>query len=244
MTGSTRLSQMVLEGRYHPGTSFLHRMRPSFKMAGGIVFVLLATGGHLPVLAGLLAASVLMMALAHISCKFVGRLLYAFRWLFLVIWMIPLVTVPGLPIAELEILPFAVTWEGLWTGSESLLKIIVMFFLSMVLVRTTSPNDLMSTLQKAIIIPHPQWKKKVQEFFITGLWAVQLIPMICVEAEAFILGRLNEENESTTSGLKKAWRAASQLGPLMAHLLQRLDEWEPTLTGKQDWSDWTQPDSS
>ena len=99
----------------------------------------------------------------------------------------------------------------------------------------------MNTLQKAVIIKNPKWKQTVQEFFMTGLWAVQLIPMICVEAETFMLSKLNEENKSKKSGLKKAWRAASQLGPLMAHLFQQMDEWESELTGNQNWNDW-QPD--
>jgi len=238
MTRKLHLSQMVLEGRYQPGTTLLHGMRPSFKVAGALAFVLLASWGHLQVLVGLLAVCLLMMALAHVPYQIVGRMIYAFRWLFLVIWGMPLVTVPGLPIEALQILPFDITWEGLWTGSESLLKIMVMFFLSMVLVRTTSPNDLMSVLQKAVIIPHPRWKQRVEEFFLTGLWAVQLIPMICVETETFLWARFEEENKNNISGLKKAWRTASQLGPLMAHLLQRMDEWEPTLTGKQDWESW------
>ncbi len=229
---------MVLEGRYQPGTSFIHRLSPAAKMIGALAVVLLASWGHLQVLVGLLTASLLMMALAHISCLAVGRMIYAFHWLFLVIWVIPLVTVPGEPIAPLAFLPFSVSWQGLWTGSESLLKIIVMFLMSLLLVRTTAPNDLMSTLQKAVIIPHPRWKKRVEDFFMTGLWAVQLIPMICVETESFMWARFQEENEKKISGLKKAWRTALQLGPLMTHLLRHMDEWETNLTGHQSWSDW------
>ena len=84
---------------------------------------------------------------------------------------------------------------------------------------------------------------------MTGLWAVQLIPMICVETETFMLSKLNEENEEPprpplqggvfSSSFKKAWRTASQLGPLMAHLFQQMDEWEPELTGHQNWNDWS-----
>jgi hypothetical protein len=73
---------------------------------------------------------------------------------------------------------------------------------------------------------------------MTGLWAVQLIPMICVETETFMLSRLEQENEKNISGLKKAWRAASQLGPLMALLFHQMDEWESELTGNQNWNDW------
>jgi energy-coupling factor transporter transmembrane protein EcfT len=117
-----------------------------------------------------------------------------------------------------------------------------MFFLSLILVRTTSPQALMNTLQKAVIIKNQKWEKTVQEFFMTGLWAVQLIPMICVETENFMLSRLEQENEKKISGLKKAWRAASQLGPLMAHLFQQMDEWESELTGNQNWDN-LQPES-
>ena len=53
----------------------------------------------------------------------------------------------------------------------------------------------MNTLQRAVILKNEKWKKTVQEFFMTGIWAVQLIPMICVEAESFVLDKLEEEKE-------------------------------------------------
>lgn len=235
MTKTTRLSQMVLEGRYQPGTSFLHRLSPSLKMVGALGFVLLSTWGHLYVLAGLMIVCLLMMTLAHVPLKILGRLVYAFRWLFLLILIIPMVTVPGAPVELFNFLPFSISWEGVWAGSESILKLAVMFFLSLLLVRTTPPHDLMNTLQKAVIIPHPAWKKKIQEFFMTGLWAVQLIPMICVETEAFMLSSFEKEKEKDISGIKKAWRTALQLGPLLVHLLNSMDEWQRDLTGDPDW---------
>jgi len=238
MTPKTRLSQMILEGRYQPGTSFLHRMRPSLKLILVLLFFLLASWGDLKILGGLMFVCLLAMVLAHIPLKTVGRFVYAFRWLFLIIGLFPLFTTPGAVVEGLTFLPFTISWEGLKAGLESFLKLLEMFFLSLILVRTTSPQDLMNTLQKAIIIKNPKWKKTVQEFFMTGLWAVQLIPMICVETETFMLSKLNEENEKKISGLKKAWRTASQLGPLMVHLFRQMDEWEPELTGHQNWNDW------
>ena len=242
MTPKTRLSQMILEGRYQPGSSLLHRMRPSTKLIIVLIFFLLASWGHLIVLSGLMIVCLLAMGLAHVPFKTVGVMIYAFRWLFLIIGLFPLFTTPGASVEGLAFLPFTISWEGLKAGLESFLKLLEMFFLSLILVRTTSPQALMSTLQKAVIIKNPKWKKTVQEFFMTGLWAVQLIPIICVEAETFMLSRLNEENEKKISGLKKAWRAASQLGPLMAHLFRQMDDWESELTGNQNWGDW-QPES-
>lgn len=241
MTPRTRLSQMILQGRYQPGTSLLHRMKPSVKLILVLMFFLLASWGHLKVLFGLMLVCLLAMGLAHVPLKTVGMMVYAFRWLFLIIGLFPLFTTPGASVEGLAFLPFTISWEGCQAGLESFLKLLEMFFLSLILVRTTSPQALMNTLQRAVIIKNPKWKQTVQEFFMTGLWAVQLIPMICVEAEAFVLGRLEEEKNKNISGLKKAWRAASQLGPLMAHLFQQMDEWEPELTGNQNWGEW-QPD--
>ena len=242
MTPKTRLSQMILEGRYQPGASLLHRMAPSLKIIFALAFFLLASWGDLKILGGLMIVCLLAMALARIPFKTVGTFVYAFRWLFLIIGLFPLFTTPGASVEELAFLPFTISWEGMRAGLESFLKLLEMFFLSLILVRTTSPPALMNTLQRAVIIKNPAWKKIVQEFFMTGLWAVQLIPMICVETETFMLSRLNEENEKKISGLKKAWRAASQLGPLMSHLFQQMDEWELELTGNQSWNDW-QPES-
>ncbi len=238
MTARTRLTQMILEGRYQPGTSILHRIGAGPKILIALLLFLLAAWADLWVLCGLMAVGLLGMGLARIPFRTIGSLVYAFRWLFLIIAIIPMVTTPGAVIEALAFLPFQVSWQGLWAGQESFLKLLVMFFLSMILVRTTSPQALMDTLQKAVIIKNPAWKKTVQEFFMAGLWAVQLIPMICVETEKFMLVRLNEESEKKISGLKKAWRTASQLGPLMAHLFQQMDEWERELTGNQNWEDW------
>ena len=243
MTGASVLSRMILQGRYQAGSSLLHRMGAATKILGALMLFLLAAWGDLRVLCGLMAVGLLGMGLARIPLQAIGTLVYAFRWLFLIIALIPMVTTPGASIEALAFLPFQVSWQGLWAGLESFLKLGVMFFLSMILVRTTSPQALMDTLQKAVIIKTPAWKKTVQEFFMTGLWAVQLLPMICLETETFMLSRLNEESEKKISGLKKAWRAASQLGPLMAHLFRQMDEWERELTGNQSWEDW-QPESS
>ena len=243
MTPKTRLSQMILEGRYQPGTSLLHRLAPSLKLIFVLIFFLLASWGHLEVLGGLMIICLLTMTLSHIPFKIVGRFVYAFRWLFLIIGLFPLFTTPGAVVEGLQFLPFTISWEGCRAGLESFLKLLEMFFLSLILVRTTSPQDLMNTLQRAVIIKNSKWKQTVQEFFMTGLWAVQLIPMICVEAETFMLSKLDEKNKSKKSGLKKAWHAASQLGPLMAHLFQQMDEWESELTGNQNWNDW-KPESS
>jgi energy-coupling factor transporter transmembrane protein EcfT len=241
MTPKTRLSQMILQGRYQPGSTLLHRMSPSLKLGLALIFFLTASWGNLIVLCGLMVVCLLAMALAHVPFKTIGTLIYAFRWLFLILGLFPLFTTPGASVEWLSFLPFTISWEGMRAGLESFLKLLEMFFLSMILVRTTSPQALMNTLQRAVIFKNEKWKKTVQEFFMTGLWAVQLIPMICVEAEAFVLGRLEEEKSKNISGLKKAWRAASQLGPLMAHLFQQMDEWEPELTGNQNWGEW-QPD--
>ncbi len=243
MTPKTRLSEMILEGRYQPGFSLLHRMAPSLKIIFALIFFLLASWANLKVLVVLMVVCLLAMALARIPFKTVGKFVYAFRWLFLIIGLFPLFTTPGASVEGLAFLPFAISWEGLKAGLESFLKLLEMFFLSLILVRTTSPQALMNTLQRAVIIKNPKWKKTVQEFFMTGLWAVQLIPMICVETEAFMLSQLEEENKKKISGLKRAWRAASQLGPLMAHLFRQMEEWESELTGNQNWSDW-QPEST
>jgi energy-coupling factor transporter transmembrane protein EcfT len=238
MIPKNNLSQMVLEGRYQPGSTLLHRMTPSLKLVIALIFFLTASWGDFKVLAALMIVCLSAMALARIPFQVVGRFVYAFRWLFLFIGLVPLFTTPGASVEWLSSLPFTISWEGMRAGLESFLKLLEMFFLSLILVRTTSPQALMNTLQRAVIFKNPKWKKTVQEFFVTGLWAVQLIPMICVETETFVLSKLKEENEKNISSLKKAWRAASQLGPLMAHLFRKMDEWESGLTGNPNWEDW------
>jgi energy-coupling factor transport system permease protein len=119
MTPKTRLSQMILEGRYQPGTSLLHRMAPGIKLIIVLMIFLLASWGHLIVLSGLMVVILLALTLAHISLKTIAKFVYAFRWLFLIIGLFPLFTTPGASVGALAFLPFTISWEGLKAGLES-----------------------------------------------------------------------------------------------------------------------------
>ncbi len=164
MTPKTHLSEMILEGRYQPGSSLLHRMSPSLKLIIALGLFLLASWGDLKILTGLMMVCLLAMALARIPFKTVGTFVYAFRWLFLIIGLFPLFTTPGASVEGLAFLPFTISWEGLKAGLESFLKLLEMFFLSLILVRTTSPQALMNTLQRAVILKNPVWKKPFRNF--------------------------------------------------------------------------------
>ena len=91
MTPKTRLSQMILQGRYHPGSTLLHRMSPSLKLGLALIFFLTASWANLEVLCGLMLVCLLAMTLAHVPIRMIGTLIYAFRWLFLILGSLPFV---------------------------------------------------------------------------------------------------------------------------------------------------------
>jgi len=231
MSARTSLSQSILESRYQEGRTFFHTLSPGWKLVAGMALLLAVSTGSFPVLVMLFLALGLSLKVAGVSLKSIVVLLRSLRWLLLMIGLFPVMFTPGTQIAGLGSLPFPLTWEGLELGTQACLKLITMFFVSLLLTRTTPPYQLIDCVKGWVVMPIASWREKILEVFTVGLWALQLIPVLCVEAERFILDeveRLKTEREGI--GVREAWAAALLLAPLMSHLMGSLDRFEQELS--------------
>lgn len=231
MNGRTSLSKSILESRYQEGRTFFHTLAPGWKLATGLVLLLAVSAGSFPVLMYVFLALVLALVVAGIPLSSLLGLLRSLRWLLLMIGLFPVMFTPGTQIAGLGGLPFPLTWEGLELGMLSCLKLITMFFISILVTRTTPAHQLIDCVRGWVVVPVPSWKEKILEVFTIGLWALQLIPVVCVEAERFILDEIDRmKSNNKKAGVREAWAAALLLAPLMSYLIGNLDRFERELS--------------
>lgn len=220
------LSHDFLAGRFQPGDSILHRMRPGRKVFGIGILVILTAVGNVPVWGGLLLLAGMGLVMADISPAKIWKLLKTFKWFLLVIGGLPVIMTPGHAIQSLAFFPVDTTWEGLSAGAESILKFTLMIFFSMILMRTTAPGDLMPAATKMTLFGYPILNRWLKEFFAVGIGAFQLIPLLIGEVEQFILSRCGALEGSRWDRFKSALDAGLFLGPLLVHLLSQANRWE------------------
>ena len=219
------LSHDLLAGRFQPGDSVLHRMCPGWKVFGVSILVVLTAMGNFPVLGGLLLLGTTGLVVADISPTRIWALLKTFKWFLLVIGILPVLMTPGHAIESLAFLPVQTTWEGLNTGAESIFKFTLMILFSMILMRTTTPGDLMPSETAMTVFGFSITNRWLKEFFAVGIWAFHLIPLLFVEAEKFILSRCATLEGNRWNRFKSAMDEGLFLGPLLAHVLNQANRW-------------------
>jgi len=131
---------------YHPGDSILHSTGARIKILLALACIFATgTGGGLALL--------LMFFLCHLGMLVSGifildawKRLAALKILFLVLGVTPLFLTPGAPLYFSSEFPLPVTKEGLECSVFTVSRLVCMVWISMILVRTTSPQSLMEVV--------------------------------------------------------------------------------------------------
>ena len=167
---------------YHPGDSILHSIgaRSKILLALACIFVT-GTGGGL--------ALVFMFFLCHLGMLVSGifildawKRLAALKILFLVLGVTPLFLTPGAPLYFSSEFSLPVTKEGLECSVFTVSRLVCMVWISMILVRTTSPQSLMEIVSGSRSNFFTK-SKALQEFVLVGILSFQILPHLLAEAE-------------------------------------------------------------
>ena len=167
---------------YHPGNSILHSTgaRSKILLALACIFVT-GTGGGL--------ALVFMFFLCHLGMLVSGifildawKRLAALKILFLVLGVTPLFLTPGAPLYFFSEFSLPVTKEGLECSVFTVSRLVCMVWISMILVRTTSPQSLMEIVSGSRSNFFTK-SKALQEFVLVGILSFQILPHLLAEAE-------------------------------------------------------------
>ena len=170
---------------YHPGDSILHLTGARIKilLALACIFVT-GTGGGL--------ALVFMFFLCHLGMLVSGifildawKRLAALKILFLVLGVTPLFLTPGAPLYFFSEFSLPVTKEGLECSVFTVSRLVCMVWISMILVRTTSPQSLMGIVSGSRSNFFTK-SKGLQEFVLVGILSFQILPHLLAEAEETI----------------------------------------------------------
>ena len=167
---------------YHPGDSILHSIgaRSKILLALACIFVT-GTGGGL--------ALVFMFFLCHLGMLVSGifildawKRLAALKILFLVLGVTPLFLTPGAPLYFSSEFSLPITKEGLECSVFTVSRLVCMVWISMILVRTTSPQSLMEIVSGSRSNFFTK-SKALQEFVLVGILSFQILPHLLAEAE-------------------------------------------------------------
>ena len=167
---------------YHPGDSILHSIgaRSKILLALACIFVT-GTGGGLALL--------FMFFLCHLGMLVSGifildawKRLAALKILFLVLGVTPLFLTPGAPLYFSSEFSLPITKEGLECSVFTVSRLVCMVWISMILVRTTSPQSLMGIVSGSRSNFFTK-SKALQEFVLVGILSFQILPHLLAEAE-------------------------------------------------------------
>ena len=167
---------------YHPGNSILHSTGAHSKilLALACIFVT-GTGGGLEL--------VFMFFLCHLGMLVSGifildawKRLAALKILFLVLGVTPLFLTPGAPLYFSSEFSLPITKEGLECSVFTVSRLVCMVWISMILVRTTSPQSLMGIVSGSRSNFFTK-SKALQEFVLVGILSFQILPHLLAEAE-------------------------------------------------------------
>jgi len=167
---------------YHPGDSILHStgVRSKILLALTCIFVTGKGGG---------LALLFIFFLCHLGMLVSGifildawKRLAALKILFLVLGVTPLFLTPGAPLYFFSEFSLPVTKEGLECSVFTVSRLVCMVWISMILVRTTSPQSLMGIVSGSRSNFFTK-SKALQEFVLVGVLSFQILPHLLAEAE-------------------------------------------------------------
>ncbi|MEE9259222.1 MAG: CbiQ family ECF transporter T component [Nitrospinaceae bacterium] len=192
----------ILGGGYCPGNSPLHKMAPDHKILLVLIFLCVSALGGWSGLVLTGAVCFAGLALSGCSVGEVARYSRGIFWFVLILALFPVLFTPDVGTANSE---------GVYAGLLAASRVTVMFFLSIIMLRTTAPMALAGVIESFFSrMPWaPAW---VREGATVGLLALQLLPAVCLQAEARVASKLEAERESLKkSGLLARVRNAAHL---------------------------------
>ena len=168
---------------YCPGNSVLHAAGSGSKILLALACIFITSTGSGLVL-------LFMFFLCHLGMLVSGILildgwkhLAALKILLLVLGVTPLFMTPGVPLYLFGEFYLPITKEGVVCSFFAISRLVCMVWISMILVRTTSPQTLMELFSTGSGISFFVKSKALQEFMLVGIVSFQILPFLLAEAE-------------------------------------------------------------
>jgi len=167
---------------YHPGASILHSTGARSKILLALACIFVTGTGDGLALVFMFFLCQLGMLVSGIFILDAWKRLAALKILFLVLGVTPLFLTPGAPLYFSSEFSLPITKEGLECSVFTVSRLVCMVWISMILVRTTSPQSLMGIVSGSRSNFFTK-SKALQEFVLVGILSFQILPHLLAEAE-------------------------------------------------------------
>ena len=208
-------------GQYFPGDTVVHRLDPRTKIVLLIVFIVALFQAVSWWSYGLvLAATVTVMVLGHITPKNIFKGLKPMLFIIVLTALLNIFYTQGTPIVE----GWIVTWEGLGRSAQMILRIVLLIACTFLLTYTTSPIALTDGLEK-LLNPLKRIKVPVHEMTLMMSMALRFIPTLIEETDKIMSAQKARGADFETGSLMHRAKALLPiLVPLFVSSFRRADE--------------------
>lgn len=210
-------------GQFIPGDSIIHRLDPRTKM---ITCTLIVTSVLINDQFYYLLTYILVMAAAiffsGISSKMIYRSLRKIRYLLLFTLLFQSILTAGEPVFWLG--KWAVTREGLEFGFVNILRLLILYLTSTLLIMTTSPIKLSAAIE-SLLTPLSKLKVPIHHFSMLISTSLRFIPTFIEEAQVIKNAQMSRGAQFHSPKLiDKIKSNFAILIPLLAASLQRAED--------------------
>jgi energy-coupling factor transport system permease protein len=210
----------LMQGRYVPGDSPLHRLDARLKLCVLPLFAVASFATDVPArLAALALCFLLLYMLSGLPWRFCLRSLSSLRWLLLFTLLLHLLLTPGRTLFGFEWL----SYDGLLRGLTVCVQLLLALAFSSLLTLTTAVEALAAAVA-ALLLPLRRLGLPVTEPIRLGQLVLRFIPLLREESALQIAAfRARGEELGRGSPAARGRLAARMLAPLILGLADRAD---------------------
>ena len=197
------------------GDGFLYRVATKWKLTGAFLFL---TGIALSGWQGLVILALLCffaLRASNISLKEFLASLKPFIWFLGVVTLFPILFTSGLSFSSLQNSISNLNFHVWLLAGESLLRLILMFTTSAILLRTTPVESILEQMNR--FVDRNRWLGEFgRDLVIVGGLSLKVLPWVCQRAESWINNDLNHPSNSIKGNL---WQKTQRIALVLPNLI-------------------------
>lgn len=178
-----RLHKDITLGYYMPMGSTVHRVDARAKIIALIALIItIFLVREITALAMMFFFSIWIIGQSRLPLRYVLRGMRPFMWLFLFIFFMHIIIVPGRPIFPFRIGFIRMTYEGLREGVSTTVQVTLCIIFSSILTLTTSPTELAKGIFW-LLSPLRIFRVPVDDVAIMVMMSMRFVPLFLHEVE-------------------------------------------------------------
>jgi hypothetical protein len=206
------------------GDGFLYRVEAKWKLLGAFLFLVGIAFSGWPGLLILALLCFVALRASNISLKDHLAGLKPFIWFLGVVTLFPVLFASGLSLSSIQHSASAFDIHVVSLAGQSLLRLLLMFTVSSILLRTTPVELLVEQLNG--FVDRNRWLGEFgKELVIVGGLSLKVLPWVCNRAECWINNDLKHPGNSIHGNLwQKTHRISQLMRPLIVGILREYPE--------------------